>query len=163
VLGGNGSGLTGGLTLNSGTLRLDYASNTASKMANTGQLVLNGGVLQLNANATTSVTQNAGSTFAIAGPTDVHATSAGSGTITLVLGPIAGSAGATLDFSASGGPGFPFGTSTGNTNGLLGTGPAFATVVGGTTWATALAVGPTFAVAGFGSYDTNNLDLTSSQ
>src|SRR5207302_567858 len=62
ALSGSGSGLTGGLTLNSGTLVLDFSSNTALKMANTGQLVLNGGVLNLKANTTTAVTQNAGST-----------------------------------------------------------------------------------------------------
>ena len=56
-------------------------------------------------------------------------------------------------------------TSTGITNGLLGTGPAFATVGGGSTWATV----SSGSIVGLTTYGTNlyasssNTDVTMSQ
>src|SRR5207237_7619033 len=113
--------------------------NTFVKLGNGGSLNLLGGQLALVANTSASVTQTiAGGTVVSGGQTDLLAQSAGDGTIALGLGGMARQAGATLDVSTgAGSPAFSVATSTGNTNGLLGTGPAFATVAGGTTWATA--------------------------
>ena len=49
VFSGSGANLAGGLTLNGGTLALNYSTNTASKLAG-GMLNLEGGVLSLVAN-----------------------------------------------------------------------------------------------------------------
>lgn len=156
VLAGTGSGLSGGLALSAGTLTLDYSTSTASKTG--GGLTLNGGVFKVVANTATPVTQSiTGGTAVAAGHTDVTATSAGGGTITLGLGAITRSAGATIDVVAgSGAPTFTATTSTGNTNSLLGTGPAFATVNNGATWATASGGN----IAGLASYTTGSFTAT---
>jgi autotransporter-associated beta strand protein len=162
VFSGNGSGLAGGLTLGAGTLQLDYSTNTASKLGS-GGLTLNGGVLIPFAHPTTPVTQaNPGGTAVAAGHTDLIGQSPGGGTITFGLGAITRSAGATLDVSTgSGFPTFAAATSTGNTNGLLGTGPAFATF-GGFTWAAS----DGNAIVGLATYGANtftpgtNVDVT---
>jgi autotransporter-associated beta strand protein len=164
---GNGSNIGGanaGVSLEGGTLILDYATNLASKLGG-GVLTLDGGVLSLTANAGTPVTQTvANGTFVFGGQTDVKAT--GIGTITLAAGAISRpNIGATADFSpVTGSLTFGVTTSATTTNGLLGAGPAFATVGGGSTWATASGG----AVAGLpaGSYTPNtyssgtNTDVT---
>ena len=89
----------------------------------------------LIANAVTPVTQTIpGGTVVNSGHTDIVAFN--NGTITLAAGAITRSAGATVDFTFNAGPTFAVTTSAGTTNSLLGTGPAFATVDGGQSWAT---------------------------
>ena len=158
---GNGAGQLGGLTLNGGFLYLDYSSNTAAKIGG-GILTLNGGSLGLFANAGTPVTQTIpGGTVVSSAHTDISA--AATGAITLALGTITRNFGGTVDFALTGGPTFNVTTTTGTTNGLLGAGPAFATVNGGSTWATASGG----AVAGLATFGTNlytagtNVDVTS--
>jgi fibronectin-binding autotransporter adhesin len=131
TLSGNGANLFGGLTLAGGTLRLDYTTNTASKLGS-GGLRSPGGDLLLVPHASTAITQNVVSTTLTAGHTQINA-SAGAN-VTIGVGAITRSAGATLDLSPGGANLFAT-TSTGTTNGLLGAGPAFATV-GGQFWAT---------------------------
>ncbi|HEY7118959.1 MAG TPA: autotransporter-associated beta strand repeat-containing protein [Tepidisphaeraceae bacterium] len=163
VLSGNGSNLLGGLTLSGGTLKLDYSANATSKYGG-GVLALNGGVLNLVANTTTSVIQNnfGGTTVGGGAHTDVLAGSAGGGTMTFAFGAITRSAGATADFPVgNGGLALFATTTTGTADGVLGTGPAFATFGGGFTWATASGAGPTFNIIGFTGYDTNNYAPTS--
>ncbi|HEY1375221.1 MAG TPA: autotransporter-associated beta strand repeat-containing protein, partial [Gemmataceae bacterium] len=159
---GNGSSLLGGLTLTGGTLKLDYSANTASKFGG-GVLALNGGVLNLVGNTTTTVVQNNfGGTTLAAAHTDVVAGSAGGGTMTFAFGAITRTAPATADFPVgNNGLFLTATTTTGNTNGLLGAGPAFATFGGGFTWAAAVGPGPTFTILGLPSYDTNNYAATS--
>ena len=158
---GNGTNLRGGLGLFGGTLVLDYSSNIATKLGS-GSLTLDGGVFSMTANSSTPVTQaiSAGTSIS-AGQTDVQAT--GSGTITLNAGAIARTHGATADFASASPPTFSVLTSTGlSSGGLLGTGPAFATVNGGSTWATVSGG----AIAGLTTYGTNiytannNVDVT---
>jgi autotransporter-associated beta strand protein len=167
---GTGTALMGGLTLSGGTLELDYSTNPALKLGG-GALTLNGGILLLNVNTTTPVTQNVpGGTSVAVGHTDVRAFSAGGGTLALGLGPITRSAGATFDVGILNNglplPTFTVPTTTGNTNGLLGTGPAFATVGGGSSWAKVSGGGVTGLVAA--DYGANaftpgtNVDVTSS-
>jgi autotransporter-associated beta strand protein len=135
---GTGMGLVGGgMALSGGTLIFDYSTNTALKL-NGGSLTLNGGVLSLKANSGTPITQPiASGTVTNAGHTDIN--SLGTGTITLAAAALSRpNVGATADFSLTGGVTFTVTTSTGNSaGGLLGAGPAFATVNGGSTWATA--------------------------
>jgi autotransporter-associated beta strand protein len=130
IFSGDGSNLQGGLILNGGTLDLDYSTNTATKLGS-GQLQLNGGVVQLTSNAGILVTQSfSGGTLVGAGHTDMY--QAGSGLeVEYQSGNITRNAGATVDFSLVNAT-----TTTGNTNGLLGNGPAFSTVGGGSFWAT---------------------------
>src|SRR5262249_4479874 len=74
------------------------------------------------------------------------------------------SAGGTIDVSiGSGAPTFTATTSKGNTNSLLGTGPAFATFNNGATWATASG-GNVVGLASYGTtFTTNtNVDVTTS-
>jgi fibronectin-binding autotransporter adhesin len=134
---GSGAALTGGISLTGGTLVLDYSGNTASKL-NGGGLTLNGGVLQVVPNAATAVTQSIpGGTNFFTGHTDILAT--GTGTATLALGSASRGVTATADFSPSASnPSFSVTTTTGNTNGLLGNGFAWATYGGGSTWAASL-------------------------
>jgi T5SS/PEP-CTERM-associated repeat protein/autotransporter-associated beta strand protein len=137
TMSGNGANLNGSITLNDGTLILDYSANAASKL-NTGAvsgLYLNGGVLSITPSAGNPLTQNLpGGTAVGVGHTDILAT--GTGTFTLAAGAITHTVGGTADFSpATGNLNFGITTSTGNMNGLLGTGQAFATVNGGATWA----------------------------
>jgi autotransporter-associated beta strand protein len=136
ILSGDGSALGGGLTLNAGTLQLDYSANTASKLGG-GALTLNAGILSAVANTTTAVTQTIpGGTVIAQNQSDIIGSSAGGGTLTLALGAITRSGLGTVDISTgSGSPTFTATTSTGNTNGLLGVGPAFVTLGGGATWA----------------------------
>jgi autotransporter-associated beta strand protein len=159
---GSNSQLTGGMSLNGGTLILDYSSSATSKLGG-GALILGGGVFALNANPGTPFTQTiAGGTFVNPGHTDVQARN--SGTITLGAGSITHNLGGTVDFALTGGPTFTVTTSTNNFNGLLGSGPAFATVDGGSTWATYS--GGTVAGLPAGNYSANtyspslNTDVT---
>src|SRR5205823_5422576 len=160
---GDGSGQFGGLTLNGGTLALDYSTNTASKLG-AGALTLNGGTLFLFANSSTPVTQTIlGNTAVAAGHTDVSGLF--NGTVTLGLGTITPTAGATIDVSSFNGTNFTATTSTGvSPGGLLGSGPAFATFGGGATWATksgSAIVG--LSIYGTDVYSTNtNTDVTTS-
>jgi autotransporter-associated beta strand protein len=159
IFSGDGSNLQGGLFLNGGTLELNYATNTATKLGS-GALQLNGGVLQFTQNAGNAVTQSfSGGTLVAAGHTDISEFASGAAVI-FAAGNITRSAGATVDFSMA----FPPTTTTGTTNGLLGSGPAFATVNGGNTWATVS--GNT--IVGLTNYSTNsfagglNTDVTTS-
>jgi autotransporter-associated beta strand protein len=128
---GDGSALSGGLQLAGGTLELDYSTSTATKLGS-GALQLNGGVLQLTANASIQVTQSfSGGTLVASGHTDTRDSGFGAAVI-YAAGNIARSVGGTVDFSNLASPS----TTTGNTNGLLGNGPAFGTVGGGSNWAT---------------------------
>jgi autotransporter-associated beta strand protein len=133
---GPGTGQLGGYTLSGGTLIFDYSTSAASKLGG-GALTLNGGVLTLTPNQNTPVTQTIpGGTVVNSGHTDINAT--GNGTVTLGAGAITRNAGGTVDFTLPGTSSFIVTTSTGITNNLLGSGPAFATVGGGSTWATVI-------------------------
>src|SRR5207253_10630274 len=128
--------LTGGLTLNNGTLELNYVSNTASKL-NGGSLRLAGGLLKLSANAANPVTQTMPSgTIVSANHSDIQGFSGAGTSLTLALGSITRSATATMDVDAHLATTFSATTSATVTNGLLGLGPAFATFNAGATWAT---------------------------
>ena len=169
---GNGAGVGGnlstggGLSISGGKLVLDYSTNTAAKVGGAnGMLTLGGGVLSLTANAGTPVTQTIpGGTSVLGGHTDVGAT--GTGTITLNTGAITRTFFGTVDFGVGGSGGLTFNvtTSAATSNGLLGTGPAFATVNGGQSWATVSGG----AIAFFNNYGTNtftpntNVDVTAS-
>ena len=147
---------------------MDYSSNAAPKFG--GTITLTGGLLSLVANSSTPVTESASNTTNInAGQTDVVATSPGGGTFTLALNiivrPTGG--GGTIDVSTgSGSPTFSVTTSASNTNGLLGAGPAFATVSSGATWATASGGNIAgLSASGYGpnTFTTNtNVDVTAS-
>jgi autotransporter-associated beta strand protein len=162
---GSGATLTGNLTLIGGLLNLDYSSSTTSKVQTSGssQLVLDGGTLMFVPNASTPATQSfPNGTSLIAGHSDVVAS--GAGTVTFNAGAITRSAGATVDFSPSASaPTFSIQTSTINSNGLLGLGPAFATINGGTNWAVQSGG---VAIAGLAGFSTNiyasndNTDVT---
>ncbi len=162
---GSGVNLTGGLTVAGGTLILDYSMNPASKLGG-GTLTLAGGVLGVKANASVSAAQSiSGGTFVTAGQTDIQAV-ASTGTVSLSLGAITRNAGATIDVAGStGSPNFSVISSAPNTNGLLGSGPAFATFSGGSTWAM---VNASSFVSGFGNYGADtytpgtNVDVTMS-
>jgi autotransporter-associated beta strand protein len=132
---GSGTNLQGGLTLSGGAFALDYSTGTATKLSS-GVVTLNGGVLSFVPNAGTGVTQAFpnGTVFA-AGHTDIQGPSSGTSN-TLNLGSISRAAGATADLSIPFGSTFVLPTSAPVTNGLLGNGPAFATVEGGFSWAT---------------------------
>jgi fibronectin-binding autotransporter adhesin len=161
----SGASLGGGLTVKGGALELDYSSNTASKMAN-GALTLDGGSLTFVPNHTTAVSQTMqAGTMIAAGHADISAF--GTGTVTFNTGGVIGrSAGATADFTPSAGTTtFTIATTTGTTDGLLGSGPAYATVASGTSWAT-VASGN---IVGLSTYATNsytnataNVDVTTS-
>ena len=134
IFSGDGTNLYGGLTLNGGSLTLDYTTNAASKLGS-GNLTLSGGNLNLIANATT-VSQTVSGTNLAGGHAEVFAQASANGTIvSLYLAAITRSPGATVDFSYYGASFSPR-TNTGNTNGLLGAGPAYATFGNGATWAT---------------------------
>ncbi len=161
---GTGATLSGGITLSGGTLVLDYIQYTTTKL-NGGGLYLYGGVLSFSPNGSSPFTQTIpAGTFVNAGQTDVRCPY--QGTVTLAAGAITHSVGGTVDFAPanSGGTVFSITTTTGNTNGLLGTGPAFATVNGGATWATVSGG----AIVGLATYGTNtytsgtNTDVTAS-
>jgi autotransporter-associated beta strand protein len=161
---GNGTNLGGGLSLLGGTFVLDYSSNTAQKLG-TGSLTLGGGVLSLTANSATTVTQTiSGGTTVAAGHTDVRAT--GTGAISLDAGAITRQVGATADFTLSlSGTIATTDTPTGTARGLLGAGPAYATLNAGTTWASKTAAFGN-SVVGLNTYGTNtfttdtNVDVT---
>jgi hypothetical protein len=162
--GGNGANLgADGLAVLGGTLVLDYSANTATKLGTATKLFLQSGVLSLTKNAGTPIMQTIpGGTILEFGHTDVQAT--GSGTVTLAAGSILHSSSASVDFNVGGTTGFSVTTTTGTTNGLLGTGPAYATIGGGSTWATVSGG----AIAGLNTYGTNtytanaNVDVTGS-
>ena len=130
------------------------------------RLTLAGGVLSLTANTSTAITQTISAGTNISqGHTDVGPVFTGfPETITLNAGGISRTAFGTVDFTVgtSGSQTFNVTTSAITTNGLLGTGPAFATVSGGQSWATVSGG----AIAYFNSYGTNvytmntNVDTT---
>jgi fibronectin-binding autotransporter adhesin len=128
TLSGNGSNLSGGIRLNGGTLRLDYSMNAAVKFGASNTLISTGGDLVIVPSPSGFVIQNAAATTLNGGHTQV--TFAGGGLVaTLGIAVVTRSAGATIDFAGSPQP-FGVTTTTGNTRGLLGTGPAFATIDG---------------------------------
>ena len=101
---GSGASLAGGLTLNGGTLVMDYSTSTASKLAvgngATGTLTLDGGELVMAANPGTAVSQTIpGGMIVNAGHTDISAEF--TGTITLAAGAISHNFGGTADFNPS--------------------------------------------------------------
>jgi autotransporter-associated beta strand protein len=136
IVTGNATNLGGDVTLNGGTLQLNYTTNGNSKLGG-GALNLSAGTLSLVANTSFPITQTVqGGTTISQGHTDIVATSAGGGTLTLALGTVTRTVLGTLDISiGSGNPAFTVTTTTPATNGLLGSGPAFATFGGGATWA----------------------------
>jgi autotransporter-associated beta strand protein len=143
---GNGAALVGATTLNGGTLALDFGGVISQKAAPGASLVLDNGILEVVGNSKNSITQAySGGTTITAGHTDITFTSGGRPT-TLNLSAITRSAGGTTDFRPS--TNFIIATTTGNTNGLLGTGTAFATTNQGLTWATA----SSGAIVGFTAY-----------
>ncbi|HEX4591736.1 MAG TPA: hypothetical protein VH120_17495, partial [Gemmataceae bacterium] len=167
---GNGSSLVGGLTLGGGQLTLDYSANPASKLGG-GGLTLAGGDLFLVPNSGTAVTQSIpGATAFTSGHTKIGSLG-GVSALTLAAGAMTRAVGATADFIDNGGNNpHPLNvtTSATNTNGLLGTGPAFATFemngYESGTWATVSGG----SVAGLTNYGTNvygsgvNTDVTTS-
>ena len=164
TMSGNGALLFGGLSLAGGSLVLDYSTNTATKLGS-GPLTLGGGVLSLNVNTSTPVTQTiTGNTIITGGHTDVGAN--GNGTMTLAAGALPRTGFGTVDFAIGSNASQTFNVTTTEvtTNGLLGIGPASATVDGGQSWATAIGG----VVAFFNSYGTNtytlntNVDVTAS-
>ncbi|HSV13828.1 MAG TPA: hypothetical protein VLI90_06185, partial [Tepidisphaeraceae bacterium] len=164
VLGGDGTNLGGSLTLNGGLMQLDYVPTTATKIASSNPLNLNGGTLQFfTGNGV--ITQNFSTTNVGAGDTDVQGiiNTGGTGNVTFGAGAINHSVAGTVDFQPQSGV-LAITTSTGNTGGLLGTGPAFATVNGGANWAMALG-GNVTAVTTYGTdnYASGvNTDVTTS-
>jgi autotransporter-associated beta strand protein len=165
---GTGTSLSGNLTLNGGSLILDYQSSTASKVQLSGTgtnsaLALQGGVLIFFPNAGPVSQSFPNGTIVSGGHTDIEQLGSG-GNITVNAGAIGRSAGATTDFLSVGGSQFIVQTSTGNnpTGNLLGNGPAFATVNGGANWAVQSGV----VVAGLAGFSTNiygpgdNTDVT---
>jgi autotransporter-associated beta strand protein len=127
-LSGSGANLSGGLTLAGGTLTLDFTSNTAVKVGS-GNLTSTGGTVTIQPNTGTGVTQNFASTSLNAGDTEL---TVGSGIMpTFGLGAMTRASGATFS-NTSGSAAIT--TTTGNTNGLWGNGPAFAT--SGAAWLT---------------------------
>jgi hypothetical protein len=124
---GDGTNLFGGLALAGGTLRLDYSTNTASKLGG-GGLTSDGGDLVVVPHASTAITQNFDFTALTAGHTEFVLNQSN---FTIGLGAITRSAGATLNFSPTGSAIlFALSPTATNTNGLLGTGSAFATALG---------------------------------
>jgi fibronectin-binding autotransporter adhesin len=165
---GDGTGLGGNLLLNGGTLYMDYIGAPATKMGGSGRLQLGGGVLSFLGNSNGPVTQGFSmGTELVLGHTDVqvYPNAVGSG-VTFAAGTITNSNGtSTVDFPLPAvAPAFHVTTTTGNTAGLLGAGPAFATVGLGNTWAT----NSGGTIVGLGSYNANtfglgiNTDLTTS-
>jgi autotransporter-associated beta strand protein len=159
---GDGTNLSGGLSLNGGLMNLDYKDNSNTKLGG-GVLTLKGGQVLLTVGSQPIIQAIPGGTVVSAGHTDVQAE--GPGTVTLAAGPITRNTGATADFSPSTGSlTFSVTTSAGTTNGLLGTGPAYATVNGGSTWATVSGG----QIAGYSGYLANsytngtNVDVTTS-
>lgn len=132
VLSGNGTNFGGGLSLNDGTVRLDFTSNTAVKLANTGNLFSLGGDIDLVAHATTAVTQNNSGTLLAGGHTQINR-SGGAAAVNFGMGGISRLGATTFDVANTGGP-LTVSTSAGTTNSLLGVGAAFATV-NGLAWA----------------------------
>lgn len=133
---------TGGTTINSGILKLDYTLDT-SKLGNLAVLTLAGGTLEL---AGGSHLEAVGSTAL--GPGSVSTVSRSSGSAKLEMNTITPGAGALINFTAGG----IATTDNANTNGILGT---WATV-GGTDWAanaTGAADGDVIAYTGYTDID----------
>ncbi|HEY1381376.1 MAG TPA: autotransporter-associated beta strand repeat-containing protein [Gemmataceae bacterium] len=131
VLGGTGGNLGGPVALTGGTLRLDFNTNTAVKFAGTSPFSSAGGDVELVGNSATAITQNTGGTTLTAGHTQVNR-SGGAAAVTFGAGGFTRSAGTTFDATNTGT--LAVTTTTGMTNGLLGPGPAFATL-NGSLWA----------------------------
>lgn len=147
VLGGTNS-YTGTTTVNGGTLRLNYATNNTSKLADGAALVLGGGTVDLSGG---SHTESVASTTLTAGTTSTVSRS--SGMAVLEMNAITPGAAAFLKFTGAS----IATTDTLNTNGILG-GWATVTVGGATDWATNstnLANGPITAFTGY--TDVNRL------
>jgi autotransporter-associated beta strand protein len=123
---GSGTNLAGGLMLNGGTVQFDYTTNTTAKIGG-GPFVSTGGTLVTFPNGSTASTQNFSSTAFNAGDTEDRYQPGA--TPTLGFGAMTRAAGAT--YSNTMGVSIAT-TTTGNTNGLWGSGPAFA--VSGSTW-----------------------------
>jgi autotransporter-associated beta strand protein len=162
---GDGSALAGATTLNGGTLSLDFGGSTSQKAAAGASLVLDNGILQVIGNGKNNVSQAyTGGTTINAGHTDITFNSSARQT-TLDLSGITRFAGGTIEVEPS--MNFTLATTAGNSNGLLGTGTAFATANDGTTWATAS--GGNIIALAEGSYSHNivgsgvNADLTGGQ
>jgi fibronectin-binding autotransporter adhesin len=144
TLSGNGTHLFGGLNLGGGSVQLDFRSNTAAKFGG-GNFTANGGVVLVEPNASAAVTQNFSGTSFNPGGTTLFVNPGAA--VTVGLAAMARGVGATFDCTQNSGDAVT--TVTGNTNGLWGTGPAFATR-DSTNWATnngsgalaALAPGP---------------------
>lgn len=127
MLSGNGSNLIGGMTLNGGVLQLNYSSNTTTKLRG-GGLTSAGGTLQFAPHATIFVNQTFGATAFTAGHTELARFVTGT-FLTVTLNGISRSGAATVNFDSS----LNYTTTTGNTNGLLGTGRAPSTRFASTT------------------------------
>jgi fibronectin-binding autotransporter adhesin len=158
VFGGNGTSLTGGLKINRGTVRLDFSANSAAKF--NGTFFSTAGELQLIRHASTAINQSTSGTTLTSGHTNIDVSGDGSGAVTLGLGIINTGGQRTLNVTGSG----PFTVTTagGNTRGLMGTGPAFATFNG--RWA-AISGGAITGVNGTANTFAAgvNTDLTSTQ
>jgi autotransporter-associated beta strand protein len=165
ILKGDGTNLSGGLTLGGGTVQLDYTISGNTKIGS-GGVTSTGGVLSLVGNTSFPITQTiAGASTFSQSQTDIVATSAGGGSLTLAFGTIGRGSGGTFDISTgSGNPTFTVTTTTGATNGLLGTGTAFATLGGGSNWASVSGGTITAATYGTDTYASGvNTDVVSAQ
>lgn len=136
---GNNTAVTGGTTVNSGRLILDYSLQNNTKIAAGAALTMLGGELILNGNASASTLQTVASTTFAGGGRAVFTLNPGAGQqLVLNLNALTRAAGAgTVRFNLPSGTqnstnGFT--TDTLNTNGLLGS-SGFATVTDATgTW-----------------------------
>ena len=129
---------TNGITIDAGTLTLDYSTLNLNKISTNGPLTLGGGTLNLNGG---SYVQPVGLTVLVPG---ASAITQSSGSSTLQLNNITRLRGGTVDFGAAS----IAGTSTPNVNGILG---GYATI-GGANWAinsTGGANGPITAYSGY--------------
>jgi hypothetical protein len=135
---GDGSNLGGGLTVVRGQLDLPYRPNPASKLSD-GSLTLSSGTLGLGPYLELAATDTIpGGTNVAAGHSSIvyENVFVGGEGLTFNLGAITRAIGGMVDFNDMEGlPPLFLTTTTGNTNGLLGSGPAFATFGGGWEWA----------------------------
>jgi len=136
ALSGNNSGLTGSITMQSGTLLLDYTTSNTAKINAAGSLFLQGGTLTLNGNASNDTLQAvSASSFAVNSATVNMNPGSGQG-LALNLNAIARTVGqGTARFNLTGTQSATNGVLTSTTNdattGLLGVGGGWATVTSG--------------------------------
>jgi autotransporter-associated beta strand protein len=120
----NGSAVNtfnGGLRVNAGTLRLDYANYNGNNLVNSGNaLTLGGGTLSLLGYAGASNAQTFNGTTVNAGASTISVAPGSGGTFTLSLGAITRNAGGVLNFTAGSGGSITIATSSSNSNGILG-------------------------------------------